>query len=77
MSTPSPTSGLSGGDKQHLAMELEDNKARLHYVRQEKTEQLMDTKHEVDQLVLEFQKVTRRISSWQQMTNLLMPTLMS
>ncbi|KAK1343763.1 hypothetical protein QTO34_014316 [Cnephaeus nilssonii] len=57
MSTPTPTSSLSGEDKQHLAMELADTKARLHHVRQEKTEQLMDTRHEADQLVLKFQKV--------------------
>lgn len=57
MSTSSPTSSLSGKDKQHLAMELMNTKARLHHVRQEKTEKLVDTRHEVDQLVLELQKV--------------------
>lgn len=59
-STPSPTSSLSSEDKQHLAVELADTKARLRRVRQEleeKTEQLVDTRHEVDQLVLELQKV--------------------
>ncbi|XP_023986873.2 protein Daple, partial [Physeter macrocephalus] len=59
-STPSPTSSLSSEDKQHLAVELADAKARLRRVRQEleeKTEQLVDTRHEVDQLVLELQKV--------------------
>ncbi|CAK6431828.1 unnamed protein product [Pipistrellus nathusii] len=59
-STPSPTSSLSSEDKQHLAVELADTKARLRRVRQEleeKTEQLADTRHEVDQLVLELQKV--------------------
>ncbi|XP_047652165.1 protein Daple isoform X3 [Phacochoerus africanus] len=59
-STPSPTSSLSSEDKQHLAVELADTKARLRRVRQEleeKTEQLGDTRHEVDQLVLELQKV--------------------
>ncbi|XP_058596017.1 protein Daple isoform X1 [Neofelis nebulosa] len=58
-STPSPTSSLSSEDKQHLAVELADTKARLRRVRQEleeKTEQLVDTRHEVDQLVLELQK---------------------
>nr|AAH43115.1 Ccdc88c protein [Mus musculus]AAH63255.1 Ccdc88c protein [Mus musculus] len=58
-STPSPTSSLSSEDKQHLAVELADTKARLRRVRQEleeKTEQLADTRHEVDQLVLELQK---------------------
>ncbi|XP_074221230.1 protein Daple isoform X1 [Camelus bactrianus] len=59
-STPSPTSSLSSEEKQHLAVELADTKARLRRVRQEleeKTEQLVDTRHEVDQLVLELQKV--------------------
>ncbi|XP_032964255.1 protein Daple isoform X2 [Rhinolophus ferrumequinum] len=59
-STPSPTSSLSSEDKQHLAVELADTKAKLRRVRQEleeKTEQLVDTRHEVDQLVLELQKV--------------------
>ncbi|XP_066244336.1 protein Daple isoform X1 [Saccopteryx leptura] len=59
-STPSPTSSLSSEDRQHLAVELADTKARLRRVRQEleeKTEQLADTRHEVDQLVLELQKV--------------------
>ncbi|KAL6064743.1 hypothetical protein STEG23_024825, partial [Scotinomys teguina] len=58
-STPSPTSSLSSEDKQHMAVELTDTKARLRRVRQEleeKTEQLSDTRHEVDQLVLELQK---------------------
>lgn len=61
MSTPSPTSGLYGKDKQQLAMELADTKARLHHVKQEKTEQLMNTRHEVDQLVLELQKIKQNI----------------
>ncbi|KAM8781278.1 protein Daple [Rhynchonycteris naso] len=59
-STPSPTSSLSSEDRQHLAVELADTKARLRRIRQEleeKTEQLVDTRHEVDQLVLELQKV--------------------
>uniref|UniRef100_G1QCV3 HOOK N-terminal domain-containing protein n=1 Tax=Myotis lucifugus TaxID=59463 RepID=G1QCV3_MYOLU len=59
-STPSPTSSLSSKYQQHLAMELADTKARLSCIRQEleeKTEQLMDTTHEVDQLVMELQKV--------------------
>ncbi|XP_075386728.1 protein Daple isoform X2 [Tenrec ecaudatus] len=59
-STPSPTSSLSSEDKQHLAVELADTKARLRRVRQEleeKTEQLVDARHEVDQLTLELQKV--------------------
>ncbi|XP_037687982.1 protein Daple isoform X2 [Choloepus didactylus] len=59
-STPSPTSSLSSEDKQHLAVELADTKARLRRLRQEleeKTEQLGDARHEMDQLVLELQKV--------------------
>ncbi|KAM9645426.1 protein Daple isoform 2-T2 [Trichechus inunguis] len=59
-STPSPTSSLSSEDKQHLAVELADTKARLRRIRQEleeKTEQLVDARHEVDQLALELQKV--------------------
>lgn len=59
-STPSPTSSLSSEDKQHLAVELADTKARLRRTRQEleeKTEQLVDTRHEVDQLVMELQKI--------------------
>ncbi|XP_055989632.1 protein Daple [Sorex fumeus] len=58
-STPSPSS-LSSEEKQHLAVELADTKARLRRARQEleeKTEQLVDTRHEVDQLVLELQKI--------------------
>ncbi|XP_021562087.1 protein Daple [Carlito syrichta] len=58
-STPSPSSSLSSEDKQHLAVELADTKARLRRTRQEleeKTEQLVDTRHEVDQLALELQK---------------------
>lgn len=34
-STPSPTSSLSSEDRQHLAVELADTKARLRRVRQE------------------------------------------
>lgn len=34
-STPSPTSSLSSEDKQHLAVELADTKARLRRVRQD------------------------------------------
>ncbi|KAM5274140.1 protein Daple isoform 2-T2 [Ctenodactylus gundi] len=65
-STPSPTSSLSSEDKQHLAVELADTKARLRRVRQdleEKTEQLVDTRHEVDQLLLELQKVKQEVPS--------------
>lgn len=34
-STPSPTGSLSSEDRQHLAVELADTKARLRRVRQE------------------------------------------
>uniref|UniRef100_A0A673YYD3 Coiled-coil domain containing 88C n=1 Tax=Salmo trutta TaxID=8032 RepID=A0A673YYD3_SALTR len=47
-------------DRQHLAVELADTKAKLRRSRQEleeKTEQLMDTKHEVERLDLEMQKL--------------------
>uniref|UniRef100_A0A6Q2XC69 HOOK N-terminal domain-containing protein n=1 Tax=Esox lucius TaxID=8010 RepID=A0A6Q2XC69_ESOLU len=47
-------------DRQHLAVELADTKAKLRRSRQEleeKTEQLMDTKHELERLDLEMQKL--------------------
>ncbi|XP_044515930.1 protein Daple [Gracilinanus agilis] len=59
-STPSPTNSLSSEDKQHLAVELADTKAKLRRIRQEleeKSEQLGDARHEIDQLVLELQKI--------------------
>ncbi|XP_028914715.1 protein Daple isoform X2 [Ornithorhynchus anatinus] len=59
-STPSPTSSLSSEDKQHLAVELADNKAKLRRLRQEleeKSEQLVDSRHEGEQLILELQKI--------------------
>uniref|UniRef100_A0A4W5N357 Coiled-coil domain containing 88C n=1 Tax=Hucho hucho TaxID=62062 RepID=A0A4W5N357_9TELE len=55
-----PISRLSKEDRQHLAVELADTKAKLRRSRQEleeKTEQLMDTKHEVERLDLEMQKL--------------------
>ncbi|KAM7158003.1 protein Daple-like isoform 4-T4 [Molossus nigricans] len=55
---PSTTSSLPGEDKQHLAAELASTKAKLCRVRQEleeKTEQLADTRHEMDQLLLDLQ----------------------
>lgn len=58
-STPSPTSSLFSKYQQHLAVELADTKARLCYIRQEleeKTEQLIDTRHDVDQLVMELRQ---------------------
>ncbi|XP_077780904.1 protein Daple isoform X4 [Podarcis muralis] len=59
-SSPNPASRLSNEDKQHLSVELADTKAKLRRIRQEleeKAEQLVDTRHEVDQLVLELQKI--------------------
>ncbi|KAG8449048.1 hypothetical protein GDO86_015922 [Hymenochirus boettgeri] len=50
---------LASEDKKHLAVELADNKAKLRRLRQEleeKSELLIDTKHEVDRLNLELQK---------------------
>ncbi|XP_034274224.1 protein Daple isoform X2 [Pantherophis guttatus] len=59
-SSPNLASRLSNEDKQHLSVELADVKAKLRRIRQEleeKSEQLVDTRHEVDQLVLELQKI--------------------
>ncbi|XP_040268037.1 protein Daple isoform X2 [Bufo bufo] len=47
-------------DKQHLAVELADSKAKLRRLRQEleeKSEILLDTKHEVERLGLEIQRL--------------------
>ncbi|XP_069806824.1 protein Daple isoform X2 [Dendropsophus ebraccatus] len=47
-------------DKQHLAVELADSKAKLRRLRQEleeKSEILLDTKHEVERLNLEIQRL--------------------
>uniref|UniRef100_A0A8C5R305 Coiled-coil domain containing 88C n=1 Tax=Leptobrachium leishanense TaxID=445787 RepID=A0A8C5R305_9ANUR len=62
-STPENSTGvvnLSTEDKQHLAVELADSKAKLRRLRQEleeKSELLLDTRHEVDRLILELQKL--------------------
>ncbi|XP_054017883.1 protein Daple [Dryobates pubescens] len=59
-SSPNPANPVSNEDKQHLAVELADTKAKLRRVRQEleeKSEQLVDSKHEVEQLTLELQKI--------------------
>ncbi|CAM5122879.1 unnamed protein product [Eretmochelys imbricata] len=59
-SSPKLANRLSNEDKQHLAVELADTRAKLRRVRQEleeKSEQLVDTKHEAEQLVLELQKI--------------------
>ncbi|XP_041131697.1 protein Daple-like isoform X2 [Polyodon spathula] len=58
--TPGPITLLSKEDRQHLAVELADFKAKLRRTRQEleeKTEQLIDTKNEVDRLNLDLQKL--------------------
>ncbi|XP_010214040.1 PREDICTED: protein Daple [Tinamus guttatus] len=59
-SSPNPANHRSNEDKQHLAVELADTKAKLRRVRQEleeKSEQLVDSKHEVEELILELQKI--------------------
>ncbi|XP_074921961.1 protein Daple [Chelonoidis abingdonii] len=59
-SSPNLASRFSSEDKQHLAVELADTRAKLRRVRQEleeKSEQLVDTKHEAEQLVQELQKI--------------------
>ncbi|XP_030247634.1 protein Daple isoform X2 [Sparus aurata] len=51
-------SGLTKEEKQHLSVELADTKVKLRRYRQEleeKTEQLMDSKHEVERLDQELQ----------------------
>ncbi|XP_066530867.1 protein Daple [Hoplias malabaricus] len=57
---PSHLTVLSKEDRQHLAVELADTKAKLRRSRQEleeKTEQLMDTKNELERLDAEMQKL--------------------
>ncbi|XP_059706146.1 protein Daple isoform X2 [Haemorhous mexicanus] len=59
-SSPGPANPLSNEEKQHLAVELADTKAKLRRIRQEleeKSEQLADSKNEVEQLTLELQKI--------------------
>lgn len=48
--------GSSGASEKALSM------CPLNGPREEKTEQLVDTRHEVDQLVLELQKVKQEVS---------------
>ncbi|KAM4898548.1 protein Daple [Sylvia borin] len=58
--SPNPANPLSNEEKQHLAVELADTKAKLRRIRQdleEKSEQLADSKHEVEQLTIELQKI--------------------
>ncbi|XP_063039855.1 protein Daple isoform X2 [Engraulis encrasicolus] len=55
-----PAAPLSKEERQHLAVDLADTKAKLRRYRQEleeKTEQLMDTKNEVERLDAELQKL--------------------
>ncbi|XP_070775954.1 protein Daple [Enoplosus armatus] len=59
-------SGLTKEEKQHLSVELADTKAKLRRYRQEleeKTEQLMDSKHEVERLDQESQKLKQENQS--------------
>ncbi|XP_067894646.1 protein Daple isoform X2 [Heterodontus francisci] len=56
----SPNGKLSKEEKQHLAVDLADTKAKLRRIRQEleeKTEQLIDSKHEVERLNVELQRL--------------------
>nr|KAF6499348.1 coiled-coil domain containing 88C [Molossus molossus] len=56
--TPSPPSSHSSEEKEHLATELAITKAKLCLVMrelEEKTAQLADTRHEMDQLLLDLQ----------------------
>ncbi|XP_072350257.1 protein Daple isoform X3 [Scyliorhinus torazame] len=56
----SPNGKLSKEEKQHLAVDLADTKAKLRRIRQEleeKAEQLVDSKHEVERLDLELQRL--------------------
>ncbi|XP_042565738.1 protein Daple [Clupea harengus] len=55
-----PAAPLSKEERQHLAVELADTKAKMRRYRQEleeKTEQLMDTKNEVERMDTELQKL--------------------
>ncbi|XP_050989975.1 protein Daple isoform X2 [Labeo rohita] len=59
-SSLSPITLLSKEDRQHLAVELADTKAKLRRSRQEleeKTEQLIDAKNEIERLDAEIQKL--------------------
>ncbi|XP_069392501.1 protein Daple isoform X4 [Paralichthys olivaceus] len=59
-------SALTKEERQHLSVELADTKAKLRKYRQdleEKTEQLMDSKHEVERLDQELQKVKQENQS--------------
>uniref|UniRef100_A0A665TQQ5 Protein Daple-like n=1 Tax=Echeneis naucrates TaxID=173247 RepID=A0A665TQQ5_ECHNA len=59
-------SGLTKEEKQHLSVELADTKAKLRKYRQEleeKTEQLLDSKHEVERLDQELQRLKQENQS--------------
>ncbi|XP_068194131.1 protein Daple isoform X2 [Antennarius striatus] len=59
-------SGLTKEDRQHLSVELADTKAKLRRYRQEleeKTEQLMDSKHEAERLDQELQRLKQENQS--------------
>lgn len=59
-------SGLNKEEKQHLSVELADTKAKLRRYRQEleeKTEHLMDSKHEVERLDQELQRLKQENQS--------------
>ncbi|XP_032883420.1 protein Daple [Amblyraja radiata] len=56
----SPNGKLDKGEKQHLAVDLADTKAKLRRIRhelEEKAEQLIDSKHEVERLDSELQRL--------------------
>ncbi|XP_028252131.1 protein Daple isoform X2 [Parambassis ranga] len=58
--------GLTKEEKRHLSVELADTKAKLRRYRQEleeKTEQLMDSKHEVERLDQELQRLKQENQS--------------
>uniref|UniRef100_A0A3Q1EY15 Coiled-coil domain containing 88C n=1 Tax=Acanthochromis polyacanthus TaxID=80966 RepID=A0A3Q1EY15_9TELE len=62
----SAVSTLTKEEKQHLSVELADTKAKLRRYRQEleeKTEQLMDSKHEVERLDQELQRLKQENQS--------------
>ncbi|XP_063804655.1 protein Daple isoform X2 [Pseudophryne corroboree] len=63
-SSPDPSSNVanhhSTDDKQHLAVELADSKAKLRRIRQEleeKSEALLDARHELERLGLDLQRM--------------------
>uniref|UniRef100_A0A3Q3ENP7 Coiled-coil domain containing 88C n=1 Tax=Labrus bergylta TaxID=56723 RepID=A0A3Q3ENP7_9LABR len=68
MNSPDPlmVSGLTKEEKQHLSVELADTKAKLRKYRQEleeKTEHLMDSRHEVERQDQELQRLKQENQS--------------